>query len=198
MWITIICPSFTGEEIAGLHESLVNILMEALHNPDRPLCRLAVLGREEREKVLYTFNNTEKYLEEKDLYQVFEQTVSDYPQRVAGYLWWEKADLFRAGRAGGRCFRGLEPYFRGRKRGGGHSASPHLALFAALMGTLRSGNAYLLLSTELPAGRIGDIYRRSGAGVLYYAWDAGGTAWHRGGGYAASADGGSRKRGVLS
>lgn len=49
---------FTREEIAGFHENLVNILMEALHNPDKPLCRLSVLGREEREKVLYTFNNT--------------------------------------------------------------------------------------------------------------------------------------------
>ena len=157
---------FTGEEIAGLHESLVNILMEALHNPDRPLCRLAVLGREEREKVLYTFNNTEKYLEEKDLYQVFEQTVSDYPQRVAAICGGKKLTYSGLAEQAGVVSRGLNRIF-GEEKGVAAILLPRtFALFAALMGTLRSGNAYLLLSTELPAGRIGDIYRRSGAGVL--------------------------------
>lgn len=39
-------------------------------------------------------------------------------------------------------------------------------LLAAMMGTLRSGNAYLLLSTELPVKRVLSIYQKSGAGVL--------------------------------
>ncbi len=157
---------FTGEEIVRLHESLVNILMEALHNPDRPLCRLAVLGREERERVLYAFNHTEKYLGEKDLYQVFEQTVSDYPQRAAAICDGERLTYSGLAEGAGVVSRGLDRIF-GEEKGVAAILLPRtFALFAALMGTLRSGNAYLLLSTELPAARIADIYQRSGAGVL--------------------------------
>ena len=56
---------FTEEEIGRLHDSLCNILMEALSEPDKPIYRLNVLTDEEREKVLYTFNHTERYLENR-------------------------------------------------------------------------------------------------------------------------------------
>ena len=157
---------FTREEIAGFHENLVNILMEALHNPDKPLCRLSVLGREEREKVLYTFNNTGRYIEETGLYQVFEQAVNEYPQRAAAIFRGKRLTYEQLAEWAGVVSDRLEPFF-GEEKGVAAVLLPRqFPLLAAMMGTLRSGNAYLLLSTELPVKRVLSIYQKSGAGVL--------------------------------
>ena len=61
---------------------------------------------------------------------------------------------------------GLEPFF-GEEKGVAAGRLPRqFPLLAAMMGTLRSGNAYLLVSTELPVKRVLSIYQKSGAGVL--------------------------------
>jgi amino acid adenylation domain-containing protein/thioester reductase-like protein len=157
---------FAEEEIARLHENLVNILMEALHNPDKPLCRLSVLGREEREKVLYTFNSTGQYLEETGLYQVFEQVVREYPQRAAAICRGNRLTYSQLSDWACAVSEGLEPFF-GEEKGVAAILLPRqFALLAAMLGTLRSGNAYLLLSAQLPVKRILAVCRKSGAGVL--------------------------------
>ena len=144
----------------------MNILMEALHNPDKPLCRLSVLGREEREKVLYTFNSTGQYLEETGLYQVFEQVVREYPQRAAAICRGNRLTYSQLSDWACAVSEGLEPFF-GEEKGVAAILLPRqFALLAAMLGTLRSGNAYLLLSAQLPVKRILAVCRKSGAGVL--------------------------------
>ena len=54
---------FTEEDIATLHRNLCHILSEALCEPDRPIHRLNILSLEEKEQLLYTFNQTDRYLE---------------------------------------------------------------------------------------------------------------------------------------
>ena len=56
---------FAREEIERLHHTICNILLEALANPEKPIRQLSVLTTDERERVLYTFNRTGRYLEER-------------------------------------------------------------------------------------------------------------------------------------
>ena len=41
---------------------------KALANPEKPIRQLSVLTTDERERVLYTFNRTGRYLEERSVF----------------------------------------------------------------------------------------------------------------------------------
>lgn len=157
---------FSTREIETLHTCLVNILREALAAPDRPICQLAVLGPGERERVVYTFNRSARPIYEPDLYRRFERWVRTNSGRAAlicrgqriTYRQLEEqaarvhAALLRLGVTPGTLAAVLLPR--------------DVPLFAAMMGILRSGGAFLLLPATLPEHRIREILTQSGAAAL--------------------------------
>lgn len=157
---------FSEEEIYRLHENLENILQEALGNPQKPIYQLAVLSREERERVLYTFNRTDRMLEEICLYDVFRKNVRDYPGRAAVICDGERMTYEELDHQGAALSAQLQKIFKDDLGVAALLLPRDFSLFTALTGVLHSGNAYLLLSTELPAGRIRVILENSGAGVV--------------------------------
>nr|WP_275891395.1 non-ribosomal peptide synthetase [Ruminococcus sp. OA3] len=157
---------FSEDEIYRLHENLENILQEALGSPSKPIYQLAVLSKEERERVLYTFNHTGRTLEEKCLYDVFSENVRDYPKRVAVICGGERMTYEELDHHGAVLSAKLQKIFKGGAGVAVLLLPRDFSLFTALTGVLHSGNAYLLLSAELPAGRIRMILEKSDAGVL--------------------------------
>ena len=53
---------FSRQEIENFHNYLMNILTEAFAWPNRPITQLSFLGAEEKERVLFRFNRTERYV----------------------------------------------------------------------------------------------------------------------------------------
>ena len=157
---------FSEDEIYRLHGNLENILQEALGSPSKPIYQLAVLSKEERERVLYTFNHTARTLEEKCLYDVFREKVREHPNRVAAICGGERMTYEELDQQGAVLSARLQGIL-GEDAGVAALLLPRdFSLFTALTGVLHSGNAYLMLSPELPAGRIRLILEKSGAGVL--------------------------------
>lgn len=74
---------FSEEEIQKLHIALVQILDEILDSPNQPINELNLLPQEEKEKVLYTFNATEKYVPDTTLGNKLAQVAEQYPSKVA-------------------------------------------------------------------------------------------------------------------
>ena len=56
---------------------------EALTEPDKPIHRLHVLSMAQKEQLLYTFNDTERYLEELPLYDALVKNCREHQNRVA-------------------------------------------------------------------------------------------------------------------
>ena len=165
---------FSAQEIETLHTCLVNILREALAAPDRPIRQLAVLSPEERERVLYTFNRSAHPIFEASLYDRFTYNVQHHPTRAA--LIWNGQRM---------TYRDLES-FAAQVHASltGICAAPDTliavllprtpALFGSMMGILRAGGAFLLLSPSQPEQRIREILTQSGAAVLLTAPEVGG------------------------
>lgn len=157
---------FTEEEITGLHESLCDILAEALTEPDKPIYRLHVLSIAEKEKVLYTFNKTERYLEERPVYEALTERCSEYPNRVAVICDGERVTY------GALLHRSSQ--FAAALTGLGVKKNALVAimlprktdLYAAMVGSLQAGYGYMILSEELPTERISHILKQSEASVL--------------------------------
>ena len=157
---------YSDREIEDLHRCLLNILQEALYAQERPIYQLSVLGSEEREQVLYTFNRTLKAVPEEGLYRQFCRQVEEHPERAAAICDGARVSyrelehmaypVYEAIRQGGVMENALVAVFLPKKP----------ELLAAMVGILRAGCAYLLLSTDQPEGRAVDILKQSGAKFL--------------------------------
>lgn len=165
---------FSDQEIHTLHNCLVNILREALSSPDRPIGQLAILSHKEREMVLYTFNRSAHPIYDPSLYDRFSRQCQQSPNRVA-LIWNGQRTTYQQ----------LETYAaRIHATLSGICAVPDTLvaillprvpeLFGSMMGVLRAGGAFLLLTPNQPENRIREILTQSGASVLLTTSELGG------------------------
>ena len=152
---------FAEEEIRKLHESLCGILMEALSEPDKPIYRLDVLTAGERERVLYTFNRTDRFLQDRSVYEALEENAAEYPDRAAVICGGRRSSyselLWRATEISGA----LLPYKNENETLAAILLPRGFELLASMAGVLRAGCAYLILSPSYPDGRLSRILEKS-------------------------------------
>lgn len=157
---------FTDEDIAVLHRGICHILVEALGDPDKPIHKLNVLSLEEKEKVLYTFNDTDKYLEDISVFESLIKTSRRYLNRVALI---HRGERVTYGALLHRAAQFAEAMGESTDREDALVAIllPRGAeLFAAMVGAVQQDCPYMLLSDSLPAERVKTILEKSRATVL--------------------------------
>lgn len=75
---------FSEEEIKYLHTRLIAIIQDAIENKDINIEDISIMSIEERNKILYEFNNTDvKFLNNKTVIELFEEQVSKTPDNIA-------------------------------------------------------------------------------------------------------------------
>ena len=158
---------FTREEIAALHNSLVNLLTDALACPDKPIHELSMLAASEREQIIYSFNRTARYLEDTGVYACFCRVAEDHPERAALICGGERMTYAQL-KIRSAAFAGAIRRAAGEKaRGLAAVVLPRdFTLYGAMMGILRMGWAYLLIAEDTPVMRAVHILEQSGADVL--------------------------------
>ena len=157
---------FSVQEIETLHSCLVNILREALTYPDRPVGKLSILTPEEKERVLYTFNRTARPLYDESIYHRFSHFVERTPNRAALIHNGERTTYWQLEEMSKRVHAALADLCNEPDSLIAVLLPRNEALFASLMGILRAGGAFLLLSSNQPEARIRDILAQSGAAAL--------------------------------
>ncbi|MBO5778441.1 MAG: amino acid adenylation domain-containing protein [Clostridia bacterium] len=157
---------FTQEEIVVLHHNLCHILAEALSEPDRPIYRLNVLSLEEKEEILYKFNQTDRYLEERSVYDALISNNTRHLNRVALIHNGERMTYGSLLRRGSQYAAALSGAEAGQEKLAAILLPRKFDLYAALIGSLEAGFGYLLLSESLPTERIKTILSQSHADIL--------------------------------
>ena len=75
---------FTEKEIQTMMNSFVAIIEDALEHPDKKISELNMLSKEEKQKILYDFNDTTvEYNKDTCVYKLFEDNVNKNPERTA-------------------------------------------------------------------------------------------------------------------
>ncbi|MGN0468579.1 MAG: condensation domain-containing protein, partial [Acutalibacteraceae bacterium] len=75
---------FTEHEIDMLHQHICNLLFDAIEHSGKKLYELNILTADEKQKLLYTFNDTAvDYPRDKCVHQLFEEQVAKTPDKVA-------------------------------------------------------------------------------------------------------------------
>jgi len=157
---------FTEEEIKTLHNGLCQILFEALTEPDKPIHQLRILSFEEEEQLLYTFNRTERYLENKSVYEALICSCSEYQNRVAAICDGERmtyaALLHRS-----NCVASALMLQNIKKDNLVAVLLPRkFDLLSSMVGCMQIECGFMILSQELPGERIRHILKQSEASIL--------------------------------
>ena len=146
---------FSEEDIVRFHGHLMQILKEALLHPDLPVRDLNLISEEEEERLIFTFNHTEHwYQREHSLRQELQERAEEFPDRAA-LIWRGQRttyrELLQEARELGERLAALCP---GGEKNIALLLEPGADLFLWMCAVTWSGNAWVLLDRELPAGRI--------------------------------------------
>jgi len=156
---------FSEDEIDNIHHYLMSILTQVLAHPDKPIRELMFLSREEKEKVLFRFNKTDKYRFEGIMSHMLDIVYRKHPKRVAviqngvRYTYAElknKAELIAEQIDKTVPENGIVAIMLPRS----------FALFSAMAGIVRSGRAWVILSDSMPAARRNEILTDSDAAAI--------------------------------
>ncbi len=75
---------FLPGEIRNMHRALVNILTDALENPEKKIAHIELLTTEEKHRLIYTFNDTARpYPPDVTFHELFQQQAERTPDKTA-------------------------------------------------------------------------------------------------------------------
>ncbi len=75
---------FTESEVQTMFDSIVSLMQNAIENPFENIHSLEIISKEEKQKVLYNFNDTAlEYSKDKGVYELFEKQAQENPDKLA-------------------------------------------------------------------------------------------------------------------
>jgi amino acid adenylation domain-containing protein len=140
----------TIERMAGHYRRL---LEAASRNPESRVGRLPILGEVERRQLLVEWNATDRELPEVSLGVLFERQVAKTPRAVALRSAGAEITYEELNRAAERVAARLQELGVGPRRCVGMLAPASPELVAAILGVLKTGNAYVPFDPSSPAVR---------------------------------------------
>ena len=158
---------FNEHEIGMLHQHICNLLFDAIKKDRKKPYELSMLSAEERQKLLYDFNDTAvDYPKDKCIHQLFEEQVIKNPDKTAIIACDRTLTYRELNEEANRIAHSLI------ERGIGVGdivafALPRKSyLISTMLGILKSGAAYLPIDPDYPQDRIEYMLSDSGAKLL--------------------------------
>ncbi|MGG2092648.1 amino acid adenylation domain-containing protein [Bacillus sp. S13(2024)] len=140
---------------ARLLENLHSIILSIIEEPDIQIKNIEMIGEQEKQIVLSEFNNTQMtYLNDRNIIEVFEATVANYPDSIA--LRYKEETLTYKELNHWANSIGEEIRNRGISKNDfvGIISEKSFEMFAGILGILKSGAGYLPLDPGYPMDRI--------------------------------------------
>ncbi|HEX2207374.1 MAG TPA: non-ribosomal peptide synthase/polyketide synthase [Longimicrobium sp.] len=157
---------FDSGSIHRMLDHLDRLLEQAAADPERPLSRLELMTRTERERVLGWNRTTSKYPADRCIHQLFEAQAEKTPGATA-VLFGDDAMSFRE--LDERANR-LANYLRGLGVGPevrvGICLERGMEVLPAILGVMKAGGAWVPMDSGFPAERVAYMLADSGVSVL--------------------------------
>ena len=146
---------FTEDEIEKIHRHICNLLFDGIANPNKKLHELSILTPEERQKLLYTFNDTAvEYPKDKCVHRLFEEQVERTPDKTAIIACDKTLTYKEVNEEANRIAHSLIEKGVGAGDIVAFALPRRSYLIAAMFGILKSGAAYLPIDPDYPQDRI--------------------------------------------
>jgi amino acid adenylation domain-containing protein len=164
---------YKGETIRRFIDYFKKLLVEIRENPSRKLSSLEILPEEEKNRLLFDFNDTAaEYPGEKTIHRLFEEQAEKAPQRMAAAGREKKIGeivQLTYGELNGKSDR----LAHGLKKKGvladsiiGIMMKRSVEMIIGILGILKAGGAYLPIDPEYPRERIEYMLKDSNAKLL--------------------------------
>ena len=158
---------FDASTMERMAQHLSHLLAAAVHGPETALSLLDILGTEERQLTLHTFNDTASaYPSDLTVHQLFEQAAEQSPSAVCLAGGSERITYAAVNAAANQ----LAHWLVGRGVAAGCAVGVSLPkcpqLYIALLAVLKAGGYYVPLDPELPAERAVFMLRQTGVRLL--------------------------------
>lgn len=163
-------PMFSAKEVSYIHDHLLNILNNGLRDPERKLYQVDLLSQEERERILYRFNDTARHFPGNETApEMFARWAARQPGAPALLCEGETVTYGELETRSAALARRLYA----RDVGPGDVVGlllPRRAEYAvAALAVQRAGAAYLPIDMELPGERVRYMLADSGAKIVLAA-----------------------------
>ncbi|MCK4258505.1 MAG: non-ribosomal peptide synthase/polyketide synthase [Halanaerobiales bacterium] len=157
---------FKRETIERLLNNFTVLLANIIENPTLKLSEIEIISPEEKQKLIYDFNNTKNDIVETTIYQLFEEQVQKHSAEIA--ITFDRQNLTyqelneRANQLARTLrLKGLKP-----DQVAGIMVERSLKMAVAIFAILKAGGAYLPIDTEYPEERINFILDDSRTNLL--------------------------------
>ncbi|PEU19965.1 non-ribosomal peptide synthetase, partial [Bacillus wiedmannii] len=158
---------FNKDTILRMSENYINILREISRNLSVKLNEIDMISKEERNKLLYRFNDTKTdYPKDKTIHQLFEEQVEKTPNHVAVKFGDNKLTYRELNEKSNQIARllrnkGIQP-----NAIVGIMIERSIEMIIGVIGILKSGAAYLPIDPKSPQERIGYMLQDSNTNIL--------------------------------
>ncbi|MDH0896152.1 MULTISPECIES: non-ribosomal peptide synthetase, partial [unclassified Pseudomonas] len=158
---------FAETTVRQIAEHFGNLLEAMAQQPRRLLGELSLLGREERQKIIYDWNRTEtSHSGECFIHQLIEARVEQAPDAVAVILGEQELTYRQLNRKANLLAHKLRELGVGPDVLVGIAVERSLEMVVGLLATLKAGGAYVPLDPEYPHERLAYMMADSGIQLL--------------------------------
>ena len=155
---------FTENEIEKIHQHICNLLFDAIGNDTKKLYELNILSTDEKQKLLFDFNDTSKdYPKDKSVHQLFEEQVEKTSDKIAVVACDKTLTYTELNKQANRIAHSLIEKGVGVGDIVAFALPRKSYLIATLLGILKAGAAYLPVDPDYPQDRIDYIISDSNA-----------------------------------
>lgn len=158
---------YTAENMKDMHNRIIHMIGQVLNNNNILLNEIEIVTPEEKEKLLYEFNNTKADYPMKTIAQLFEEQAKKIPNNIAVVFEDEKLTYRELNEKANQ----LAFYLREKERVEpgtiiGLMVNRSLDMIIGLVGILKCGCTYVPIDPEYPENRIKYMLNDCNAKVL--------------------------------
>ncbi len=158
---------YSKEDIFALHSRIINIINQVLANKDILLKEIEIVTPDEKNKILYEFNNTKMdYPKDKTIVELFEEQVEKTPDNIAVVFEEEKLTYRELNEKANSLGNYLKNNGLQKHSVVGIHLEKNIDYIISILAVLKTGGTFLPISTLHPKSRIEYILENSHASWL--------------------------------
>lgn len=158
---------YTIDDICSIHARFLHIINQILENKEIKLKDIEIVTPDEKNKILYTFNNTNAdYPKDKTIAQLFEEQVEKTPDNIALVFGNEQLTYRELNERANSLAYCLRNKGIGRNDIVGIMVNRSLEMIVSILAVLKSGACYIPIDPEYPQDRIEYMLDNSNSKML--------------------------------
>jgi amino acid adenylation domain-containing protein len=158
---------YTEGEINSMHRFLENILSQCLRQPDIKISEIQMISEQERNRILYEFNQTETdYPADRTIPELFARQLDRAPDRGAVVYRDHQVTYKKLAEVSHRLAHLLTQKGGGEETVIGIMLERSIEMMVGILGILKVGGAYLPIDPRYPEERVRYMLADSGASIV--------------------------------